>query len=58
MHAAGFDGRIVFDAEKPDGTPRKVLDVSRLHNQGWKARTSLSAGIALSCEDFLGRYQI
>lgn len=58
MHAVGFDGRIVFDAEKPDGTPRKVLDVSRLQNRGWKAQTSLSVGIALSREDFLGRYHI
>ncbi|MBI5899486.1 MAG: GDP-L-fucose synthase [Rhodocyclales bacterium] len=57
MRAAGFDGRIVFDAGKPDGTLRKVLDVSRLHERGWNARTSLSAGIALACEDFLGRYR-
>ena len=41
----GFDGRIVFDASKPDGTPRKLLDVSRLAMLGWAARTSLRDGI-------------
>jgi GDP-L-fucose synthase len=42
----GFEGEIVFDASKPDGTPRKLLDVSRLGNAGWKASTSLRDGIA------------
>ena len=41
----GFDGRIVFDASKPDGTRRKLLDVSRLATLGWAARTSLRDGI-------------
>ena len=45
MDVVGFRGRIVFDATKPDGTPRKLLDVSRLHAQGWRHRTSLLDGI-------------
>lgn len=45
MKTVGYDGTIRFDASKPDGTPRKLLDVSRLSNLGWKARTSLEDGI-------------
>jgi len=45
MQVVGFKGRIVFDANKPDGTPRKLLDVSRLSTLGWRARTSLHDGI-------------
>jgi GDP-L-fucose synthase len=41
----GYDGRIVFDASKPDGTPRKLLDVSKLNALGWHASTALPAGI-------------
>jgi GDP-L-fucose synthase len=41
----GYQGKIVQDASKPDGTPRKLLDVSRLHTLGWRARTSLADGI-------------
>ena len=51
----GFDGEIVFDAGKPDGTPRKLLDVSRLHAAGWRHETSLQQGIRLAHADFLGR---
>lgn len=46
MDVVGFGGRIVFDASKPDGTPRKLLDVSRAHALGWQARVSLREGIA------------
>ena len=42
----GFQGRISYDATKPDGTPRKLLDVSRIHALGWKARIPLEEGIA------------
>ena len=42
---AGFTGRLVFDRSKPDGTPRKLLDVSRLAQLGWRARISLEAGV-------------
>jgi GDP-L-fucose synthase len=48
----GFKGRIVYDASKPDGTPRKLLDVSRLAAVGWRARTELREGIARSYADF------
>jgi GDP-L-fucose synthase len=41
----GYDGRIVFDASKPDGTPRKLLDVSKLTSLGWSASTALAEGI-------------
>ena len=41
----GFDGKIVFDHEKPDGTPRKLLDVSKLTAAGWKANIDLESGI-------------
>jgi GDP-L-fucose synthase len=46
MEVVGFKGTIAFDATKPDGTPRKLLDVSRLRQLGWQARTPLLEGIA------------
>jgi len=55
MSVTGFRGRIVFDATKPDGTPRKLLDVSRLRDMGWQARTALREGIALTYRDFVAR---
>jgi GDP-L-fucose synthase len=51
----GFRGKLVFDTSKPDGTPRKLLDVSRLAALGWRARTPLREGIALAYRDFLSR---
>ena len=42
----GFNGSLLFDSAKPDGTPRKLLDVSRLHAIGWKANISLSDGVS------------
>ena len=53
MEVVGFSGRIEFDTSKPDGTPRKVLDVSRMEKLGWKARVSLKEGIARAYQDFL-----
>ena len=41
----GYKGKIVFDTSKPDGTPRKLMDVSKLHSQGWKAKIELKQGI-------------
>lgn len=48
----GFSGRIVLDTAKPDGTPRKLLDVGRLHATGWQARTGLREGLASAYADF------
>jgi GDP-L-fucose synthase len=56
MSVVGFAGRIVFDASKPDGTPRKLLDVSRLRDIGWQAHTPLREGIALAYRDFMARH--
>lgn len=49
----GFKGNITFDTTKPDGTPRKLLDVSKLKNLGWTYKTELEDGIKLAYEDFL-----
>ncbi|MES2212634.1 MAG: GDP-L-fucose synthase [Pseudomonadota bacterium] len=54
----GFTGEIVFDASKPDGTPRKLLDISKMSALGWKARYSLEEGIKRSYADFLERYAL
>jgi GDP-L-fucose synthase len=51
--AVDFNGKIEFDATKPDGTPRKLLDVTRLKNLGWSAKTQLSTGIELTLANFL-----
>jgi len=56
MEVVGFTGRIAFDATKPDGTPRKLLDVGRLHALGWKHRIDLKQGIALAYQDYLVRF--
>lgn len=52
-HVTGFEGGIRFDTSKPDGTPRKLMDSSRLHNLGWQAKVDLPAGLALTYQDFL-----
>ena len=51
----GFTGRIESDASKPDGTPQKLLDVSRIRHTGWGARTTLEAGLAQAYADYLKR---
>ncbi|MGL6077350.1 GDP-L-fucose synthase family protein [Methyloversatilis discipulorum] len=51
----GFDGELVFDTTKPDGTPRKLMDVSRLNGMGWTAPTGLERGLAAALNDFLSR---
>jgi len=53
MKVVGFAGRIVFDSSKPDGTPRKLMDVSNAAAQGWRAKVSLGEGIQLAYQDFL-----
>jgi GDP-L-fucose synthase len=49
----GYSGRIVWDKTKPDGTPRKLLDTTRLNEMGWSASTPLDEGIAMAYQDFL-----
>ncbi|WP_345813035.1 GDP-L-fucose synthase [Paraburkholderia sp. PREW-6R] len=52
----GFEGELVFDASKPDGTPRKLLDVSRLIAMGWHATIGLEEGIAATYRDFIATH--
>ena len=49
----GFKGPLVFDKTKPDGTPRKLMDVSKVHSRGWKHNIELKQGIQLAYDDFL-----
>jgi GDP-L-fucose synthase len=51
----GFKGALRFDASKPDGTPRKLLDVSRMRQLGWSSRIGMQEGVALAYRDFLSR---
>lgn len=53
----GYKGRVVFDASKPDGTPRKLLDVTRLHQLSWYHEISLEAGLASTYQWFLENQQ-
>ena len=52
----GFDGEIMWDSSKPDGTPRKLMDSSRLFSLGWKPQVDLETGIHLAYEDYLNRF--
>ncbi len=49
----GFDGELVYDKTKPDGTPLKLMDVSKINALGWKAKTDLKTGLKIAYEDFL-----
>lgn len=51
----GFQGELVFDTSKPDGTPRKVLDCTKIHSLGWKADISLAQGIQNAYQWFLNQ---
>ena len=53
----GFQGQLVFDASKPDGTMRKLLDVSKLGEMGWSASTGLEQGLRATYQDFLTCYE-
>jgi GDP-L-fucose synthase len=55
-HIAGYKGNITWDTTKPNGTPRKLLDVSRLEALGWQAKTTLDEGLVLTYEDFKENY--
>ncbi|HDZ58687.1 MAG TPA: NAD-dependent epimerase/dehydratase family protein, partial [Ignavibacteriales bacterium] len=52
----GFDGEIVHDTSKPDGTPRKLMDVSRINSLGWKYKTGLRDGLIKTYEFFKKKY--
>jgi GDP-L-fucose synthase len=52
----GFEGTLVFDTSKPDGTPRKLMDVSKLHNLGWRHHTTLTNGILSAYRDFTDKH--
>ncbi|HYA07638.1 MAG TPA: GDP-L-fucose synthase, partial [Xanthobacteraceae bacterium] len=52
----GYRGRIEFDTSRPDGAPRKLLDVSRINGLGWRAKTPLREGLQLMYADFVKRY--
>lgn len=54
----GYQGKVVFNPEKPDGTPRKLLDVTKLANLGWRASTPLEAGIRKTYEWYLQQHSI
>lgn len=52
----GFEGKVLWDSTKPDGTPRKLMDVSRINALGWECKTSLKEGIAETYDDFINNY--
>jgi GDP-L-fucose synthase len=49
----GFTGNIVFDSSEPDGTPKKLLDSSKIHKMGWKHQIDLENGLKMTYQDFL-----
>lgn len=55
-NVVGFEGELTFDSSKPDGTPRKLMDVSKLHALGWKHQVELEEGIKLAYADFLSKH--
>ena len=52
-NAVGYQGKIDFDTTKPDGSPRKLMDSSRLNSLGWHAKVSLEDGLKVACQDFV-----
>lgn len=52
----GFPGEIIWDASKPDGTPKKLMDSSRIFALGWRPKTDLETGVRLAYEDYLKRF--
>jgi GDP-L-fucose synthase len=53
----GYEGQVRWNTDKPDGTPRKLMDVSKLHDLGWKHQTELSDGIRVTYQDFLSKIE-
>jgi GDP-L-fucose synthase len=54
----GYEGEITFDSSKPDGTPRKLMDVSKLADAGWKYKITLEEGIKLAYADFVENHNV
>lgn len=52
----GFEGKLVYDTTKPDGTPLKLMDVSKINALGWKAKTELKEGLKIAYKDFLTKF--
>jgi GDP-L-fucose synthase len=52
MQVTGFAGKIIFDASKPDGSPRKLMSSKKLNMLGWQPRIDLVSGLKLAYEDF------
>ncbi|MCE7068653.1 GDP-L-fucose synthase [Dyadobacter sp. CY326] len=57
QRVTGYEGQINWNTDKPDGTPRKLMDVSKLHALGWKHRVELEEGIAVTYQDFLQKIE-
>lgn len=55
-NVVGYEGDVIFDTSKPDGTPRKLLDCSKIHSLGWVHETGLVEGLKLAYEDFLVKW--
>ena len=55
LDVVGFQGTILYDSSRPDGTPRKLLDVSKMKELGWEAKIGLREGITLAYKDFIGK---
>lgn len=53
---SGYEGELVFDTTRPDGTPRKLMDVSKLHAKGWRHKIELEEGIKIVYDDFVKNY--
>jgi GDP-L-fucose synthase len=52
----GYEGQLVFDTTKPDGTPRKLMDTSKINNLGWKYKISLKDGIKKTLSEFISTF--
>lgn len=57
QNVTGYEGEIRWNTDKPDGTPRKLMDVSKLHSLGWKHRVDLEDGIRITYQDFLQKIE-
>ncbi|QMV19105.1 hypothetical protein GOB94_10755 [Granulicella sp. 5B5] len=58
LQAIGFSGELVFDITQPDGTPRKLLDVTRIHALGWRHKITLQEWLRCTCDTWLNRAQL